>query len=51
MWKRLRRVRTCVPLSIKGSAYINFLRALDRGDILNIRAAAAELPSIDVGDA
>jgi hypothetical protein len=44
-------VRTCVRVSIKGSAYINFQRALDRGDILNIRAAAAELPQINLGDA
>jgi hypothetical protein len=38
-------------MSIKGSAYVNFLRALDRGDILNVRAAAAELPRINLGDA
>jgi hypothetical protein len=44
-------LRTCVRVSIKGSAYVNFQRALDRGDILNIRAAAAELPQINLGDA
>ena len=38
-------------MSIKGSAYLNFLRALDRGDILLVRAAAAELPRINLGDA
>jgi hypothetical protein len=38
-------------MSIKGSSYINFLRALDRGDILLVRAAAAELPQINLGDA
>ena len=38
-------------LSIKGSSYLNFLRALDRGDVLLIRAAAAELPYINLNDA
>jgi hypothetical protein len=38
-------------VSIKGSPYVNFLRALDRGDILLVRSAAAELPRINLGDA
>ncbi len=38
-------------MSIKGSSYVNFLRALERGDILLVRAAAAELPHVNLGDA
>ena len=38
-------------MSIKGGSYVNFLRALDGGDILLVRAAAAELPRINLGDA
>ena len=37
--------------SIKGSAYGNFRRALDSGNLTIIRAAAAELPAINLEDA
>jgi hypothetical protein len=38
-------------VSIKGSSYANFQRALKTGDLLLIRAAAAELPAINLEDA
>ena len=44
-------MRTCVRMSIKGGSYVNFLRALYGGDILLARAAPAELPHINLGDA
>jgi hypothetical protein len=40
-----------VFVSIKGSAYSNFRRALDTGNLTIIRAAAAELPAINLEDA
>ena len=38
-------------MSIKGGAYSNFQRALDTGNLLLIRAAAAELPTVNLDDA
>ena len=35
-------------MSIKGSAYGNFRRALDTGNLTLIRAAAAELPAVNL---
>jgi hypothetical protein len=40
-----------VFVSIKGGSYANFHRALERGNLEVIRAAAAELPRVDVADA
>jgi hypothetical protein len=39
------------PLSIKGSSYMRFRRALDTGNITLIRSAAAELPQVNLEDA
>ena len=44
-------MRTCVRVSIKGSSYGNFRRALKTGNLTVIRAAAAELPAINLEDA
>lgn len=43
----------CEPMfvSIKGSSYVNFRRALASGNLLLIRSAAAELPSVNLKDA
>jgi hypothetical protein len=38
-------------VSIKGSAYTHFRAALDRGDLLSVQAAAAELPRVNLVDA
>ncbi len=38
-------------MSIKGGSYSNFRRALKTGNLLLIRAAAAELPTISLQDA
>ena len=38
-------------MSIKGGSYANFHRALERGNLDLIRAAAAELPRVDLADA
>jgi len=38
-------------VSIKGRPYTNFQRALKTGDLLLIRAAAAELPTVNLQDA
>jgi hypothetical protein len=40
-----------VFVSIKGSSYARFRRALDTGNLTLVRAAAAELPTINLGDA
>lgn len=44
-------MRTYVPLSIKGSSYANFRRALLGGNLTIITAAAAELDEIGLEDA
>ncbi len=44
-------MRTCVRVSIKGSSYGNFRRALRTGNLTVIRAAAAELPAINLEEA
>jgi hypothetical protein len=38
-------------VSIKGSSYARFRRALDAGDLAAVRMAALELPYVDLGDA
>lgn len=38
-------------VSIKGSAYSRFRRALDTGNLTVVRAAAAELPTVNLDDA
>ena len=38
-------------MSTKGSAYSRFRRALDTGNLTIVRAAAAELPTINLDDA
>lgn len=38
-------------VSIKGSSYSWFRRAVDRGDLPLIRATAAELPAVNLQDA
>ena len=38
-------------VSIKGSPYARFRRALETGNLALIRGAAAELPSVDLADA
>ena len=38
-------------MSIKGSAYSRFRRALDTGNLTLVQAAAAELPTINLDDA
>jgi hypothetical protein len=38
-------------VSIKGGSYARFKRALDTGNITIVRAAAAELPTINLDDA
>jgi hypothetical protein len=38
-------------VSAKGSAYHRFRRALDTGNLTIVRAAAAELPTINLDDA
>ena len=38
-------------VSIKGSSYARFQRALDTGNLTIIRTAAAELPRIELDDA
>ena len=38
-------------MSIKGRPYTNFRGALKTGDLLLIRAAAAELPTVNLQDA
>lgn len=44
-------MRTCVPMSIKGSPYARFRRALDAGHLDQIRDAATELPMVKLDDA
>jgi hypothetical protein len=38
-------------MSIKGSSYARFRRALETGNLTLVRAAAAELPTINLEDA
>ena len=38
-------------VSIKGSSYARFQRSLDTGNLTIIRAAAAELPHVELDDA
>jgi hypothetical protein len=38
-------------VSVRGSPYVRFKRALATGNLSLVRAAAAELPAIDLGDA
>jgi hypothetical protein len=38
-------------MSIKGSSYSWFRKCLARGDLAGVRAAAADLPSVDLTDA
>jgi hypothetical protein len=38
-------------VSIKGGSYARFRRALDSGNLTRVRAAAAELPSVNLEDA
>jgi hypothetical protein len=38
-------------VSIKGSSYARFLRALDAGDLAAVRVAALELPYVNLADA
>lgn len=38
-------------MTSSGSAYVRFQRALATGNLLLIRTAAAELPSVSLGDA
>ena len=38
-------------VSVKGSPYSRFKRALLTGNLALVRAAAAELPAVDLGDA
>jgi len=40
-----------VFVSDRGSPYVRFKRALATGNLALVRAAAAELPAIDLGDA
>jgi hypothetical protein len=40
-----------VFVSIKGGSYARFRRALDGGNLTLVRAAAAELPSVNLEDA
>jgi hypothetical protein len=40
-----------VFVSVKGSPYVRFKRALSMGNLALVRAAAEELPRIDLGDA
>jgi hypothetical protein len=40
-----------VFVSIKGSSYARFQRALDSGDLSAVRMAALELPYVDLADA
>jgi hypothetical protein len=44
-------MRTYVPVGDAGSSYARFRRALDTGNLLHIRSAAAELPRVDLEDA
>src|SRR3954452_10711914 len=44
-------MRTCVRMTAKGSSYAWFRRCLARGDLAGVRAAAVELPVIDLTDA
>ena len=46
-----RFMRTCVRMSSQGSPYARFQRALRIGRLPLVRAAAAELPRIDLDDA
>jgi hypothetical protein len=47
----LTALRTCVRMGDAGSAYARFQRALRTGNLSLIRAAAVELPQVDLGDA
>jgi hypothetical protein len=38
-------------VSIKGGSYARFRRALETGNLTSVRAAAAELPTINLDDA
>jgi hypothetical protein len=42
---------TYVRVSIKGGSYARFRRALDTGNLTIVKAAAAELPTINLDDA
>jgi hypothetical protein len=44
-------MRTCIPMGDAGSAYSRFQHALATGKLHLIRAAASELPRVDLGDA
>src|SRR3712207_2914631 len=44
-------MRTCVRMTSHGSPYARFQRALRIGRLSTVRAAAAELPVIDLDDA
>lgn len=44
-------MRTCVPATSQGSPYARFRRALKTRNLTIIRAAAAELPQIELADA
>ncbi len=46
-----RSMRTCVRMTAKGSSYAWFRRCLARGDLAGVRAAAVELPVVDLTDA
>jgi hypothetical protein len=44
-------MRTCVRVTSQGSPYPRFRRALSTGNLALVRAAARELPRVDLGDA
>jgi hypothetical protein len=44
-------MRTSVRVTSGGSPYVRFRRALDSGNLTLVRAAAAELPRVELGDA
>lgn len=44
-------VRTYVRMTSQGSPYARFRRALTTGNLLLVRAAAAELPRVELADA
>jgi hypothetical protein len=49
--RRRWHMRTCVPVTSQGSPYQRFRRALQTGNPMLVRAAAAELPRIGLADA
>jgi hypothetical protein len=50
-WRRVDRRANLVRIDQRGSPYPVFRRALEIGDIALVRATAAELPHIALGDA